>query len=179
METPKRPAPDRFDMTYELREHTADVAVEATAPTLSGLFEAVADGLTAASCETVPESGDRFEVTVSAESREALLFDFLDQLIYERDVRLVLPTDHQCTVSGPEDAEAIDTENREQIDDDREQIDDGDNASTDEEPWAVEATARGVPLGDIVAREIKAVTYSDMTLERRGDEWYAYVVFDV
>jgi len=28
---------------------------------------------------------------VTAESREALLFDYLDQLIYERDVRLVLP----------------------------------------------------------------------------------------
>ena len=55
-------------MTYELRDHTADVAVEATAPSLSALFTAVANGLTAASCDAVPAVGDRFPVTVTAES---------------------------------------------------------------------------------------------------------------
>ncbi|OYR66768.1 protein archease [Halorubrum sp. E3] len=143
-------------MSHTLREHTADVAVEAIAPTLPALFEAVADGPTAASCEAVPEQGDRFEFTVTAESREALLFDYLDQLIYERDVRLVLPDDHRCTVSRS-----------------------GDAAGGDSAAWTAEATARGVPLDAVAAREIKAVTYSEMTLERRGDEWYAYVVFDV
>jgi len=138
-------------MSYALREHTADVAVEATAPTLAAVFEAVADGLTAASCEGVPEAGDRFELTVSAESREALLFDYLDQLIYERDVRLVLPADHRCAIAEPD-------------------------ANSE---WVAEATARGVPLDAVAAREIKAVTYSEMTLERRDGEWYAYVVFDV
>lgn len=145
-------------MTFELRDHTADVAVEATAPTLAALFESVADGLTAASCESVPESGDRFEFAATAERREALLFDYLDQLIYERDVRLVLPAEHRCAVSGPVD---------------------GDGGPDDPEAWTVEATARGVPLGDVAAREIKAVTYSEMALDRRDDGWYAYVVFDV
>ncbi|WP_280587328.1 archease [Halorubrum sp. Boch-26] len=154
-------------MSFALRDHTADVAVEATAPTLAGLFEAVADGLTAASCEAVPETGDRFELAVTAESREALLFDYLDQLIYERDVRLVLPAGHRCAVSGPDDP----------ADDDNDATDDPE--TDDPDAWTVEATARGVPLGDVAAREIKAVTYSEMTLERRSDEWYAYVVFDV
>lgn len=143
-------------MSYALRDHTADVAVEATAPTLDALFAAVADGLTAASCDAVPESGDRFELTVTAESREALLFDYLDQLIYERDVRLVLPAGHRCAVTAPDDVEPDETAT-----------------------WTVDATARAVPLGDVAAREIKAVTYSEMTLERRADAWYAYVVFDV
>ncbi|WP_418285864.1 archease [Halorubrum sp. DTA46] len=146
-------------MSYTLREHTADIAVEATAPTLSALFAATADGLAAASCETIPETGERFSVSVSAESREALLFDYLDQLIYERDVRLVLPADNRCSVSGPDDSSG--------------------DSSDDGEEWTVEASARGVPLDDVNAREIKAVTYSEMTLERRGDEWYAYVVLDV
>ncbi len=157
-------------MTFELREHTADVAIEATAPTLSALFEAVADGLAAASCESVPETGDRFAVTVSAESREALLFDFVDQLIYERDVRLVLPVDHRCGVSCATD---------ESDSDDERNVDESDEATAGESVWTVEATARGVPLSDVAAREIKAVTYSEMTVERRGDEWYAYVVLDV
>ena len=162
-------------MSYDLRDHTADVAVEATATTLSALFEAVADGLAAASCESVPETGKRFALSVSAESREALLFDFLDQLIYERDVRLVLPVDHRCDVSngtrnGGDGNEGWSDDN------------DGDNRQNhdnDESTWTVEATARGVPLSDVAAREIKAVTYSEMTIERRGDEWYAYVVLDV
>ncbi len=142
-------------MTYELRDHTADIAVEATGPTLSATFAAVADGLTAASCDSVPGTGgDRFRVEVRAESREGLLFDYLDHLIYERDVREVLPADHDCQVLSPKDS--------------------GPGAA-----WTVEATARGVPLDRVEAREVKAVTYSEMTLEPRDDGWYAYVVFDV
>lgn len=150
-------------MTYELRDHTADIAVEATGATLSATFGAVADGLTAASCESLPATdGDRFGLTVTAESREALLFDYLDRLIYERDVRSILPADHDCRVSSPDDTGTTDEA----------------NDATDPE-WTVEATARGVPFAGIAAREIKAVTYSEMTLERRDGGWYAYVVFDV
>ena len=165
-------------MTFDLREHTADVAIEATAPTLSALFEAVADGLAAASCESAPETGERFAVSVSAESREALLFDFLDQLIYERDVRLVLPVDHRCDVSARTEGDSGDHDGGDSGDDD-EGGDEGDDDEGGEPSWTVEATARGVPLSDVAAREIKAVTYSEMTVERRGDEWYAYVVLDV
>ncbi|ELZ45963.1 hypothetical protein C463_06015 [Halorubrum californiense DSM 19288] len=147
-------------MTYELRDHTADVAVEARADTLSALFASVADGLTAASAESVPAAGDRFEIEVAAESREALLFDYLDRLIYERDVRGVLPADHRCSVVEPSGA-------------------DRGSDSADPDAWRLAASARGVPLDAMAAREIKAVTYSEMALERRGDEWYAYVVFDV
>ncbi|MFD1569291.1 archease [Halorubrum laminariae] len=154
-------------MTHELREHTADVAVEATGDTLSAVFASVADGLTAASCESVPEMGDRFKMTVRSEGPEALLFDYLDRLIYERDVRLVLPANHRCSVSASQPAET----------------DDGTEPASHEDrgdaAWTVDASARGVPLSDVAAREIKAVTYSEMTIERRGDEWYAYVVFDV
>jgi SHS2 domain-containing protein len=147
-------------VTYELRDHTADVAVEATADSLSALFAAVANGLTAASAESVPAAGERFELEVASESREALLFDYLDRLIYERDVRLVLPADHRCTVREPGEAGPADE-------------------SADAGEWRLAADARGVPLDAVAAREIKAVTYSEMALEPREDGWYAYVVFDV
>ncbi|GAB7008848.1 archease [Halorubrum trueperi] len=176
-------------MTHRLRDHTADVAVEATAPTLSGLFESVAEGLTAASCESVPERGERFGVTVRAERPEALLFDYLDQLIYERDVRLVLPADHRCAVSGPaahggdETGGGADEECDLSVGTGEEAGDGSDEGERSEQgeddAWTVSASARGVPLADVAAREIKAVTYSDMALERRDDGWYAYVVFDV
>jgi SHS2 domain-containing protein len=136
-------------MTYRLRDHTADVAVEATGESLGAVFAAAGDGLAAAMCETVPETGDRFEFAVRAESREALLFDYLDELIYQRDVRGVLPVDDAVTVRDA----------------------DGE--------WVAEGSARGVPLSEISAREVKAVTYSEMELVETDEGWRAYVVFDV
>ena len=136
-------------MSYRLREHTADVAVEATGDSLEAVFAAVADGLTAAHCEDVPAGpGERFPVRVAAESREALLFDYLDELVYQRDVRDVLPADHEVRV-------------------------------WDGGQWRLEGSARGVPLSAVDAREIKAVTYSEMVLEETPTGWRAYVVFDV
>ncbi len=134
-------------VSFELREHTADVAVEATGGTLSELFESVASGLSAAHCDSIPEEGDRFSLTVTAESTESLLFDYLDELIYQRDVRGVLPADHRVSI--------------------------GSGARR------LKASARGVPFGAIDAREIKAVTYSEMDIERTPSGWRAYVVFDV
>jgi SHS2 domain-containing protein len=143
-------APEKATMSYRLREHTADIAVEATAPDLGSLFGAIADGLAAAMCESIPDDGgDRFGIECRAESVEALLYEYLDQLIYERDVRLVLPVDNEADIQDHDDA------------------------------WLVTSSARGVPLGSVTAREIKAVTYSEMVVDRREDGWYGYVVFDV
>lgn len=136
-------------MAFELRDHTADVAVAATADTFAGVIEEVAAGLTAAQADDVPETGDRFPVTVTAESREALLFDTMDTLIYERDVRGVLPTAFDFAVEETEDE------------------------------WVLSGSARGVPVEDVAGREIKAVTYSEMSLEETDTGWHAYVVFDV
>jgi len=136
-------------MGYELREHTADVAVAATGETLGAAFASVADGMAAAMCETVPAGGERFDLSVTAESREALLFDFLDRLIYERDVRSVLPVDNEASVSRT-----------------------GGN-------WHIDGSARGVPLARVTARDLKAVTYSEMDISETDEGWHAYVVFDV
>lgn len=136
-------------MTFELRDHTADVAVEATAESLGAVFADVAAGLTAAMCENPPTSEERFSIEERAESREALLFDYLDRLIYERDVRGVLPVEFDCS------------------------------ARSDGEEWIAEASVGAVPLSAVTARDVKAVTYSEMELIERDGGWYAYVVFDV
>ncbi|WP_122090458.1 archease [Halalkalicoccus subterraneus] len=136
-----------MDARYELREHTADVGVAASGPTLDSVFGALADGLAAAQCDEIPDSGERFSFSLAAERRDALLFDYLDQLIYERDVRLVLPVDNEVRV--------------------------------DTDRWRLDASARGVPLGAVEAREVKAVTYSEMRIEEREEGWEAYVVLDV
>ncbi|PSP55545.1 protein archease [Halobacteriales archaeon QS_1_67_19] len=140
-------------MSYELRDHTADVAVAAAGPTLGAVFAATGDGMAAAMCDDTPESGERFDLTVGAESREALLFDYLDELIYQRDVRSVLPVDNEVAVR---EATGADTDR-----------------------WIAEGSARGVPLAAVSAREIKAVTYSEMELTETDEGWRAYVVLDV
>ena len=139
-------------MSFELRDHTADIAVAATGETVEDVFTALADGLAAAGTEDVPESGDRFDLSVTAESREALLFDYLDELVYLRDVRGELPVDNRVETIDRPDGEG---------------------------EWSLEASARGVPLSEIDAREVKAVTYSEMRLEEVEEGWEAYVVFDI
>jgi len=135
---------------YTLREHTADVAVEAHGATLGDCFAAVADGMAAAMCDEIPASGgERFALTARATTKKRLLYDYLDDLIYERDVRGVLPVDNAATVAR-----------------------DGDE-------WTLDASARGLPLADVAARDLKAVTFSQMRIEERADGWEAYVVFDV
>ena len=137
-------------MSYELRAHTADVGVAATGETLEATVGAIADGLAGASCESIPDRGERFSLAVSAESLEALLFDYLDELIYLRDVRAELPVDNDVEITEGQAGE-----------------------------WHLEGSARGIPLDAVVAREIKAVTYSEMRLESTDDGWEGYVVFDV
>jgi len=154
-------------MPYTLCEHTADIAVEATADDCGALFGTIADGLAAAMCESVPATGgDRFEIVCRAENPTALLYEYLDQLIYERDVRLVLPVNNEATVSERDEATSFSTA-------------DPANPGSNQDDWVVSASARGVPLAEVSAREIKAVTYSEMELTRRNGGWYGYVVFDV
>jgi len=150
-------------MSYRLRDHTADVAVEATAQTLGGVFAAVADGMAAAMCDSIPDGGSTHAIAVAAESREALLFDYLDELIYERDVRSVLPVDNEATVEGEAPSESETLAGSETVDD----------------GWRVRGQYRGVPLSEVEARDLKAVTYSEMDLSETADGWHAYVVFDV
>ncbi|MFC6613866.1 archease [Halopenitus salinus] len=166
-------------MTFELRDHTADVAVEATAGTLADVLADVANGLAAAMCDEWPETGDRFAIEVTAESREALLFDYLDRLIYERDVRGVLPVDHRCELEGSNDETDRSNDETDRSNDETDRSNDETDRSNDETEWTLVASARGVPLESVSARDVKAVTYSQMRLEPRGDGWYAYVVFDV
>lgn len=143
--------------SYTLREHTADVAVEAAGDSLGDVFAAIADGMAAAMADgDVPPAGSRFTVSETAENLDAALYDYLDRLIYERDVRGVLPVDNQAAVTSLDDA-----------------------TGRDADGWQVDASARGVPLGDVHARDLKAVTYSDMEIEEQAAGWKAYVVFDV
>ena len=167
-------------MGFRLRDHTADVAVEATAADLSGVFASVADGLAAAACDDIPTPGPdaaEFAVSIQASRREALLFDYLDQLIYERDVRGVLPVRNSVRIDPPADERSTDETSQSGPRGQNRACAAGDD--TAESAWRLDATAQGIPLAAVDAREIKAVTYSEMQIARTDTGWDAYVVFDV
>lgn len=136
-------------MGYELRDHTADIEIFATAESLPSLFERVAAGMTASMCEDWPEEGTWYELSVTAKSLEALLFDYLDELIYLRDVEHVLPVKFEVRIDQLDDI------------------------------YKLTGSFFGVSLDNLTAREVKAVTYSDMRVEKTPDCWEAVVVLDM
>ena len=136
-------------MEFHLRDHTADIAVESLAPTLEEAFSGIAEGLSQAHSPNSLSGTKKFHLNISSESLESLLFDFLDMLIYERDVYNVLTTTHKVSITQKDDI------------------------------WNLEGTYYGVPLDTIESREIKAVTYSDMEVKKTPNGWRLYVVFDV
>ena len=71
----------------------------------------------------------------------------------------MLPVENRATVSAPSESEGA--------------------ANGGDGRWRVEATARGIPLDRVEARDLKAVTYSEMDLSETPAGWHAYVVFDV
>ena len=136
-------------MSFEIQDHPADVAIEGYGETIGAAFAAIADGMAAASCDRWAADGSRSRVEVSAENHEALLFDYLDELIYRRDVEGVLPVENCAMVT------------------------------THDENVSLTATYRGVPLSLIEAREIKAPTYAEMRIVETSGGWKARVVLDV
>lgn len=71
---------------FELLEHTADVGFRATADTLPELFEAAAEALvsTAIELENV-NPRELYPVMAQGEAREALLVNWLSEVLYELD----------------------------------------------------------------------------------------------
>ena len=136
-------------MGYTIKEHTADVAIVGRGDTLGAAFAGIADGMAAAICENWPDTGDNFSFSLTAEHLDALLFDYLDELIYLRDVENVLPVENTAKV----------------------QQRNGD--------WSLIGSFRGVPVAEVTAREIKAPTYADMNIEQTDDGWEAVAVVDV
>lgn len=83
-------------MTYELLDHTADVGFHATGETLADAFESATRAFAdIVAYEDPPKPTDELRVEADAEGEDvdALLFDYLDRLIYTQDVEGVVVVD--------------------------------------------------------------------------------------
>ena len=72
-------------MSYEILEHTADAKFKAVGETLEDAFSSTVDAFADIAGGEGGNTRHKFEV--ESESLEALLFDFLDELIYLQDTR--------------------------------------------------------------------------------------------
>ena len=72
---------------YELLEHTADVGIRARGPTLEAAFEQATEGLAEVLGALAPEGpGEPVRVEVSAEDPGGLLVDWLNEVLWLREV---------------------------------------------------------------------------------------------
>lgn len=137
-------------MSYEILDHTADAKFRAEGETLEEAFEEVVNAF----AEIVGNSGGEYhhEVEVEAENLEALLFDFLDRLIFLQDSdEVVVANAEKLTIKEKESSYSL-------------------KASI-----AVDTIEPGMSLVDV-----KGPTYSEMKVDyEEGAGWVAQAVLDI
>jgi SHS2 domain-containing protein len=147
-------------------EHTADLAIEVEAPSLPELFLGGAHGLTGvllgaesgAEVAPPPAPASWRRLALEAPDREALLVDWLRELLF-------VQLSEGLVFAGAEIEELADTRLVARVGFARA----GGRAGA----------GAGAGRAAAVQRELKGVTYHDLTVRRRGGGWYARVVFDL
>lgn len=136
-------------MTYEILEHTADEKFHAEGESLEEAFSEA----TKAFSEVVKggEGEGRHSITVESENYEALLFDFLDRLIFLQDSEGV-------AVSHAKDLEIQEKKDGYQL----------------EAEIMVDPITSGMSYTDI-----KAPTYNEMKVDFQDGKWILEAVLDI
>ena len=135
---------------FELRDHTADIAVYAWADSVEGLFRAAAEGLYATIGELqTEETGERERIRVEASDPESLLHDFLDELLYRFEMRGQRLADFRFRRLDRGVLEADVAVNR------------------------VDARA------SVLDREVKAVTYHDLNIVKSDGGYEVTLILDI
>jgi len=138
-------------MPYKFISHPADTGIEIEASTLPELFSLALKGFNATIFEK-PEAVEVSEekpLSVSGEDVKELLVNFLTEVLTLLDSERFV----------------VDEANFERIDEKN-----------------IEAVLKGgkVDLGKMgFITEIKAITYHQLQVEKRGDGWFARVIFDI
>lgn len=135
---------------HELFEHTADLGLRATAPTLDALFAEMAACLLSAMVEdpTSVRAERGVQVELVGTDREFLLFDWLNALLLRFETDRVLFASFDVSVS-----------------------DDGLTATIRGEGYD--------PERHVFAHEVKAITYHELKVEKTGDGWLAEAIVDI
>lgn len=139
-------------MSYEILDHTADAKFRATGESMEEAFSESIKAF-AEIVGSDPEAGDtRHEITVKSENSEALLFDFLDKLIFVQD-------SNNVAVSHAAKLEI-------------EELEDG--FKLDAVVWT------DIITDEMNLLDIKAPTYNEMEVTyEKGEGWITQAVLDI
>jgi SHS2 domain-containing protein len=137
-------------MSYEILDHTADVKFRAIGPTMEDAFKSATEAFS----ELVGGDGGmyRHKIEIESENQEALLFDYLDELILLQELETVV-------VSHAKELEI-----------------------TELKPgYRLEATVLVDNItGDMELLDIKAPTYNEMVFTyEEGKGWVLEAVLDI
>jgi SHS2 domain-containing protein len=146
--------PDDTPDWFREIDHTGDIGIQVTAPTLSHLFERAALGMIRVLTDpSTIRPTDATTVTVDGRDLEALMVRWLSELNYRHTVDDVLYGNFGV-----------------------ESIDETDDSLT------LTATVHGEPLDPdrhTVYTEIKAITFHGMEIRETDEGWAVQVIFDM
>lgn len=140
---------------FEFKEHTADVKVRAYGHSLEDAYAQTAYALMATISPDLNKISPKREkiMNINAEDKEALLFDFLSELLYIFDVEHLIFS--KITI------DSIKKSNNE---------------------FELRAILEGEEFNKEkheIGTEVKAITYSYMKIENNDDIWEIEIVFDI
>jgi len=134
----------------ETFDHTADVGLSASADSQAELFEALAEGLVDLICPRQQVAPvKQFDVQVQAEDIESLVVDFLCRIM------VIVQTDLFAVASV---------------------------TVSQASQGAVRAQLMGEPVDPLrhaFNTEVKAVTYHQLRIAEKGDQWTGRVILDI
>lgn len=136
---------------FTLLDHTSEIGFEATGTTLDTAFAHAGQAL----FETMTDiddlsAEDDLTFSVESENLEALLFDYVDELIYIAQAKQFLIRSFDITISETADG------------------------------YRLDGTGYGEPIReDLRLQEVKAPTYSDIVVEETGEGWTLRMFLDV
>ncbi len=139
--------------SYKFIDHTADIACEVSGDTLEELFTASVEAWRSSVVEeTKYRERESKKFKLKASSKEQLLVDFISEINYYLFTRNWLFN------------LVLELEIK--------QINDN---------WILSTEIGGMPVSQDVEikQEIKAVTFHQMNIEKRGNQYYTLIVFDI
>ena len=141
----------RYNILTE--EVKSDFAFEVFSDTISELFRGAGLAMMQAMIDTNKISSEKtWEFELRSDSLDLLMYDFLGELIYLKDVEAAIFNDFDI------------------------KMDEVDKC------YKLSCDAKGVPIdyeNHEMLTDVKAVTMHKFVLEKRGNEWYTHVIVDL
>lgn len=137
-------------MSFHYKQHTADMEIVVQSDTLEEVFDDFSRALTGIICEQEISEKKTFPIEVTANSLEALLFDFLDELIFLLDTESFVASRFVGELFN------------------------------DSGSWVLDGIVYGDNINNYSHHgDLKAPTYHKLSIQQEGNGWVAHAVIDL